>query len=334
VGDITYAERAARAHAALERHFRREADRSLYAETERRTDDRWAFVWPFSQIVAAAGDVYERLGGPRRKYRRIVHDGFANYWDDTATPPAYSPSVVPPYVEDGERYYDDNAWVGLELIRAYRLLGDQSLLDAARAVFTFVAAGWDGNETHAYPGGVFWVDNSENRDRNVVSNAPNAQLALALNAITGDRMYLEWAQRVDRWVDSALRDPADGLYWDHVALDGAIDTTKWSYCQGSVVGMKLLLGEVEAAEAIARTALDHFARVGFLTQSPVFNAIFFRNVVALERVRTNAVDALRDYAEAAWSSYRTDDDLFCVRAGQPAQVIDQAAAVQIYALAS
>ena len=46
-----------------------------------------------------------------------------------------------------------------------------------------------------------------------------AELALRLYQATGERPYLDWALHMYRWTQTHLRDPADGLYWDHLAVD-------------------------------------------------------------------------------------------------------------------
>ena len=106
----------------------------------------------------------------------------------------------------------------------------------------------------------------------------------------------EWADRMLAWVHVAMRDPADGLYWDHVGDDGRIDPTKWSYNQGNVIGAELAHHRLEAevrpdfpvvasaplarAEAVAVAALDHYdtAPDGWSGQGLPFNAVFVRTL--------------------------------------------------------
>ncbi len=289
-------------------------------------------------MLAASIDLCE-LSGPAEfgdDVRSNVQ-ALSKYWDGTSNPPGHDASVVPPYGKGSEKYYDDNAWIGLGLLRAARVTGDASMLDTAQRVFRFIALGWDTNTTDPHPGGVFWTQASNNHDRNTVSTAPSAELALRLHELTGNADYLVWATRMHDWVNATLRDPADGLYWDHVSHDGAIDTTKWSYNQGNVIGVRLLLGDVAGAEAITAAALGYYERVGYFGQDPAFNAIFFRNLFALadvsddEQLRRAITAAAQQYAEVAWEQHRTSADLF-VFGSDAARLIDQAALVQIFGL--
>jgi hypothetical protein len=95
------------------------------------------------------------------------------------------------------------------------------------------------------------------------------------------------------WVNAALdagRDgeqPGTGLYWDKLRGDGTVDRAQWSYNQGSMVGLNVLLARrgpggpayLARAEAIARRALAHYASAGYDSQPAAFNAIFFRNLL-------------------------------------------------------
>src|SRR5437764_1304422 len=91
------------------------------------------------------------------------------------------------------------AWIGLNLVRAYRLTGDAAALSRAQSVFAFIEGGWDSNPAHPDPGGVFWTQASWSRDRNTVSNAPSAELGLRLYQLTGQQAYFDWAQRMYAW---------------------------------------------------------------------------------------------------------------------------------------
>src|SRR4051794_8206889 len=332
--DATNPERARRAYAALQRSFAAEDGSGLYRETTPPTGRRYSYLWPFSQVFAAAMDLAEGSPELAADVRTLVDTGLPKYWDATAIPPGYDAYVVPPHGDGSDKYYDDNAWIGLCLVRAARVSGNESMVDAAWRVFRFLASGWDADSTHPFPGGVFWTQARNNRDRNTVSNGPPAELALRLHQLTGNDDYRLWATRMYDWVNATLRDPADGLYWDHVSIGGVIDTTKWTYNQGSMAAVAFLLDDVDTARAVATAALRHYAHVGYFGQDPAFNAIFFRNLHTLadaagdEPLRRDVVRAMQEYADTAWEQYRTVEDLFVFESGGPARVIDQGALVQ------
>jgi hypothetical protein len=71
-------------------------------------------------------------------------------------------------------------------------------------------------------------------------------------------------------------------------------------------------------------------------QPAAFNAIFFRNLLLLhaasqdEQLRTEILDAMRAFADAAWNEARDRRDLLHLR-GLPT-LLDQSAIVQVLAL--
>jgi hypothetical protein len=351
--------RAAVTYAAIERAF---AGRGgvLHRETVPRSHGGYCYLWPFSRLAAAALDLVE-LGalGPEDADRLL--DGLDAYWRGDGRPPGYDSAVRPPRGPGGDRFYDDNAWVGLDLVRQHRVTGRPGALGRARAVLAFLASGWDDDPGHPSPGGVFWVESPTNRDRNTVSTAPAARLGFLLSALDGDTSAATWAERALAWVHRTLRDPSDGLYWDHLALDGSIERTKWSYNQGNVIGAELArwtlatsdggtaLGgrdvadeALARAEEVARAALDHFAgsASGLAGQGHPFNAIFLRHLLELRSVTADPGLSARvaatvvAHADDVWRSQRGPDGLFRPPGSRTATLVDQAAVVEIQALAA
>jgi hypothetical protein len=274
----------------------------------------------------------------------------ARYWE----PPAYSSDPIGARF-GGDRYYDDNAWVGLALIQLERMCpGTGPGLERAAELFAFAAAGWDTRTDVPSPGGVFWIQQgrgvgTRNHDRNTVSNAPNAQLGLHLAELTGapaDGPEQTEAERMIAWVRSALSagEAGNGLLWDKIRGDGSIDEMLWSYNQGSMVGANLLLHRrgldpsseyLDRARTIASKALRHY-QGRYLDHPPAFNAIFFRNLLQLYAAIGD--DALGDeiiavaagYADRLWSERRDLEDRFPFR--DTTTLLDQSAAVQLFAL--
>ena len=306
------------------------------------TDRRYAYLWPFGQAwmatldLAALGDsdAWDRAGQLRRNF-------FAHYWDTTLRPPGGA--AYPVTGGGGDVYYDDNAWIGLALVAQARLGDEGALADAAR-VFDFVASGWDDDDDHPLPGGVFWTMRAEVDDRNTCVNGPGAELGLQLAELTGERRYLDAGRRMFTWAEEALRDPEDGLYWDHLKLDGTIERTKWSYNQGTMIGAAALLaratGEarlLDGARAAAIAALAHYAVDDRLWgQDPAFNAIFFDNLRQLGDElgdHTFYLPTLTAYAERIWSAGRDPYDALChCGRGGRVDLLTQAAAVRIFAI--
>ncbi|HWF54038.1 MAG TPA: glycoside hydrolase family 76 protein [Solirubrobacteraceae bacterium] len=352
-----YAERALRAYAAMQRAFRRPS--GLY-----RRDGRpgrlgvAAHLWPAARAFVATLDlagIDPELRTGLDAGRRTGFDGeraiagelaaLARYWDPTPAPAYASDLHRTPL--GGDRYYDDNAWVGLALIQLERMRPGSGWLERAQELWRFALTGWD-----PLQGGVFWVEQGHgigrrNHDRNTVSTAPNAALALHLAEL--GRVLVPAApvgpDELYRWVLANLGDGA-GLFHDKLRGDGTLDRTIWSYNQGNMVGASVLMarapGEPSAehlarAETIARATLGRYAAGGFDGQPPAFDAICFRNLLQLhavsgeDRLRVAIEAAVRAYADAAWERWRDGEDRFTL-GPDGTSLLTQSALVQILAL--
>jgi Glycosyl hydrolase family 76 len=280
-------------------------------------------VWPLSQVIAAAidlsattGDLTDVEGLLRSLERYRAGDGFA------PTPRART------------RYFDDNAWVGLCFAQLHLQTGDEAFLRSARDVLSFVRQG-------EHPdGGVRWVEGRDSR--NTCSTAPASELALRIHLADGDPDALAFARRNLLWLDRTLLLPS-GLYADRI--DGTqVDTTVWSYNQGAAAGASALLhratSEPEAlrrANEIARATLERFDPPQLWRHPPVFNAISFRNLLALDATRpvTGVRRTLRDYLSRVWSEARDPKGLFTaggIGSYDDRAVVDHAGLVQLFAL--
>ena len=321
-----------------------------------------AHLWPFSQAFVATlliAGIDPRLTAGFDSEAAIAADlaALEHYWRADDTPPAYASDVRGSRV-GGDRYYDDNAWIGLALVLLERLRPGSGHLDRALSLYQFAVSGWD---THQAPhaGGVFWVEQGRglglrNHDRNLVSTGPNAQLGLQLaelgrlpdiaaGAVGPAQMYA--------WVLATLNEsrgsanPGAGLFWDKVRGDGSIDRARWSYNQGTMVGLNVLLARARSrpeaehlgqAEAIARRALRALPGDLLARQPPAFNAIFFRNLLALHavtgdaRLREEIQAAVRGYAQA--TSARVLNGRRSRRVRIRTSLLDESAIVQLLAL--
>jgi predicted alpha-1,6-mannanase (GH76 family) len=159
------------------------------------------------------------------------------------------------------------------------------------------------------------------------------------------------AKEMYEWVVATLDasrgsgSPGTGLFWDKLRGDDTVDRTIWSYNQGSMVGLNVLLARradgaqaeyLARAEAIARKALRHFAGE-FERQPAAFNAIFFRNLLLLHaatddaELRSEITEAMRGYVDRVWEERRGRGDLFSLPNGG-VTLLNQSAMVQLLAL--
>lgn len=297
-----------------------------------------ASVWPFSQAIAGTLDLLGLSPAYGRYAQDQIERGLSRYWDGTA----YRSGVLLPPLPRALRFYDDNAWIGLNLVRYHRMTGDEAALARARQVFAYITTGWHEDPSHRAPGGIYWVESFHNRDRNTCSNGPSAELGLRLYQMTGQQSYLDWALKMYDWVNSTLMGPT-GLYWDRLDLDGNVEMSQWSYNQGTMIGAGALLYSITRdpkyltlAQQTADAALSQYGTDGYWDNLPAFNAIFFRSLLLLGTVDASyiapAVLAMQQYADDAWLNNRSPANLFSFPAGQTrTRLLDQAAMVAIYA---
>ena len=359
------AERALLAYTAMQAHFYADDGSSLYYEHPRgQGAQAYAALFPFSRALAATQDLEgvssSLLPGFSAHSAMVDREaGLERFWDVRASPPAYDSRALPPQGQGGDKYYDDNAWVGLAFVEHYRLRGQASSRERAEQLFEFALTGWDTDTQHPYPGGVFWVQQGTGRgltehQRNAAANAANAELGFQLHELTGNAAFdgqdaHVGARNMYDWVDSALDASKDtseastGLFYDHVNLKGEITKALWTYNQGTMVGANVLLHRlaggsdskyIALAEAIAKKALAHFS-AQYFNQPEQFNAIFFRNLLLLYAASSNAtlkkdiLAAISGYAEEAWQNHRDSNNLF--PKNEPT-LIKHAAMVQIFAV--
>lgn len=247
-----------------------------------------ATVWPYGQAIAGALNV-GLLTGDTGRARRLL-EGLKAYHDGQA----YTPGI-----SGGDRLWDDNAWIGLDFLQAHAMTGDPRYLAQAEGLFPFMQQGLHRE------GGLYWEENNPRMSRNTCGNGPAIQYALKLYAATQKPEYLAYAKGLDAFMNAELRLP-NGLYADNLGDDGSLDPTIYSYNQGTPIGADVQWFELtrdpkylRRAESTASAALKHFTPERLWGQSPAFNAIFFRNLMQLDRVapKPEYRAALNAYAE-------------------------------------
>ncbi|MEV0408243.1 glycoside hydrolase family 76 protein [Actinoallomurus sp. NPDC050550] len=343
--------RARQSYEALQRYLYQGPDEhGLYLENypKQPADQKHSYVWPFREATAATVSIAETSG----RYRKDVENRFATlqlYWNGDSARPGYESYLPPPLGGGGDIYYDDNAVIGLELIRGYEASGDRTLLQRAKQAFGVDTRAWDTDTSRPCPGGMAWVDNPANNIRAANVTGLASELATHLFRITHDRDYLAWGTRLYTWNRKCLQQ-SPGLYWNDIGYDGTVDKTLWSYNSGSMIGAATLLYQatgtrsyLDNALADANGALDHWTQGDNLYNQPaIFNAIFFNNLLLLDSVRPNpkARSMIEQYANREWSSNRdAATGLFHFQPSgggaydpaAPAQTLEQSAMVQIYA---
>jgi hypothetical protein len=332
-----------------------------------------AYLWPFEEAAKAALCM-RGLPEIGQRYPDDLEDVVDRqaYWQPVRVAgvvrkPSFASYPPLPLGQGGDTYFDDNTWVALDLVQAHRMRvaglmrGRAVVLERARALFELVAAGWC-TDSRPYPGGVYWVDATWNRDRGAAVTAGLAVLALHLRdlattetipasglELAAERArYLEAALGAYRWLRETLQTvdgPTAGLYQDKVVGDGTIDGSQWIYNQGVPIAAGVMLHRatgdavyLEQAQDTADAAIAWYGANGYQGQPAIFVAIFFRNLLQLAAATGNVAyrSAMEAYADAAWTAPAIrdpDTDLFRFDGpGSACTLLDQAGMVQILSL--
>jgi hypothetical protein len=158
-----------------------------------------AKLWDTNGLFEALDEV--ALARPTSRNLAAV-TAFANgserYWNRDLKPVA----GYAPYVGDRgpkqQTWFDDNGWIGLAFLDAYRATGTSRYLsDAERALHFIASEGWDTG-----PGGMWWSTAHPWRSGEALAAA--AELAARLYQATGKADYLQAARTYIGWADTHL----------------------------------------------------------------------------------------------------------------------------------
>ncbi|KAA6312098.1 hypothetical protein EZS27_036911, partial [termite gut metagenome] len=214
--------------------------RDIWSSNYPQSGEYWdgaAVIWghgaAFSGYVALK-EAAEGITAYETKYKTAYDnrlltaiDKFRNTRDGKAEAYAVFPG------EGDERYYDDNIWVGLDMVDLYLLTENSKYLTRAEMVWRFILEGTD----NVMGGGVYWKEGL--KSKHTCSSAPAAVLAAKLYLATNKEVYLQSAKDLYAWCKKLLQDPSDYLYWDNVHLsdendpNSAIQTDKAKYSYNS-----------------------------------------------------------------------------------------------------
>jgi hypothetical protein len=332
-----YRQRAIDSYAAMQRAYYLPSD-GLYRGSP------YSDAWAYSQAMAATISV-AALPGLHRQYRSDLVarlQGLHYYADPTDPQPAgYESAVAPPLGTGGDRFNDDNNWIGIELVRLYHINRDPSLLAAADQIFQMVVSQWQADPSQPCPGGAPWRSFVPTSQRNAVTNATGAELGAQLYITRRSADDLMWSQRMYEWVRSCLQN-AGGLYGDNITASQGVDSTEWTYNQGTMIGAGVMLYQATAnraylqqALATGHAALHRYDAGTLATQGDGFNAIYIRNLLLLGGASGDAAfgNFARWYANDAWRNVRDPNtNLYLSGPGGDTNLLDQAAMTQVNAL--
>ena len=231
----------------------------------------------------------------------------------------------------GDRFFDDNSIVGIELVEAYRQTGDVKYLERCAQIVKFLHSGYD----EIFGGALWWNESCKNIPGNDSSNKPACANGYATWFLLDylevcpdneKKDVLAFAEKLYSWLYSNLRDPEDNVYWNSKGADGTINKTKWTYNSGAMiaagVGLYKTTGEtsyLDQAKATADGAYNYFVKsrnglsLCYPTNDPWFTVQLVKSYIILEEYHAkckNYIDVFVSNLDYAWKNGRKSDGLF------------------------
>src|SRR5581483_4816730 len=276
----------------------------------------WTSVWDTEQLFQAYVGLDEASPSLRNRNRVLWFaakseagyynaglgqgiGGFATGYDDKG--------------EQNDQWFDDNGWLGLSFMDAWRVTKQKRFLNDAEIALRYLyQAGW-----RPIGGGIWW--NTQHSVKAAESVNTAALLAVELYEAHAGATYLASAQRLIAWADDNLLDQDSGLYLNH-PLNGVIVSYNQSpmldalvrlcrdvqqYC-GRVKPLTSAIlakfgGDLEQPPQYDATFLRYLMDVYEMTQDQRLYAVASHNAQRIER---NAVDADGFYLRA-WDGSMT-----------------------------
>lgn len=287
-----------------------------------------SYLWPLCGLIQGANE----LDALQRTMKSLdpVLETVKLYHSNRPPCPGYDSYVV--REGGGDRFYDDNQWIGLACIDAYNRTKKKPYLAVAKEIYRFMMSGYD----TASGGGIYWKE-GDHTTKNTCSNGPGVILALQLYLAVKDKKYLDTAIMIYNWTKEKLQTPT-GIYYDNIKIPGGrIGRATYTYNTGTMLQSAVLLYKItknktylEEAQRVCEASLQAFYKSRF-PGNYWFNAVLMRGYVELYKVDKDKkyLQAFILDAERIWKDERDANDLIGTK--QNKTLLDQSAMLEIYA---
>ena len=291
----------------------------------------YTYLWSYCALFQAANEI-ETLQ-PQKDLMSPLLKLMYRYYDPAPPKPGFSDYIMA--LKPGERYYDDNEWVGISALNAYQRTRDEKDLQLGQLMYDFIMTGYNQD----LGGGVYWKE-GDMESKNTCSNGPAVLLALQLYQIKKDKALLDTALRIFNWTKEKLQTP-DKLYYDNIRTkDGSLNKTVFSYNTGTMLESAVYLYEItgdkkylEEANAMAERSLSYFYGSGKFRDSYWFNAVLLRGYQHLLKVNKDLkyVRGFKRALDNALQQDKNDSGLFKGRNGKIRNLVEHGGMLEILA---
>jgi glycosyl hydrolase family 76 len=188
-----------------------------YNDRLARNQDGKAPIWTTVHLFSALNGI--ATAAPTAANKRAVEwfadRAYREYWDPQVGHiphtrkhiGGFDPSTRETKGPRAHAFFDDNGWLGLAFLEAFRITRVKRYLNYADDAFQFLAkAGW----ASGVGGGVWW--DTGHRSRSSESIASGSALGALLYYTTRRKAYLGTTQKFISWANAHIWDTRNGLY--------------------------------------------------------------------------------------------------------------------------
>jgi hypothetical protein len=301
----------------------------LFTETNNKATDEKpnSYLWPLCALVQAANEM-EALG---KDYMTPVIKAIDQYYSIKHGIAGYDSYVVKQ--GGGDRFFDDNQWIGLAYMDAYDRTKKKIYLDKSVEIYRFMMTGFD----TVTGGGLYWKEGDKST-KNTCSNGPGILLALKLYKATREERYLDTALVLYEWTNRVLQSP-EGLYYDNIKTkDKRIGRQFYTYNTGTMLQANVILYTLKhqakylrEAQRLASVSLTTFFKKDRFPGNYWFNAVLLRGYQDLYQLDKNKtyIRAFMTDTDGIWKTEMDDHGLAGPRPAK--KLLDQAGLLEICA---
>ncbi len=193
-----------------------------------------SYLWPLCALMQADNEMEKVI--PKSDF---LHPDLAiinKYHNNLPPAPGYASYTMEH--GGGDRFYDDNQWIGIAAMDALKRTKNEKWLVIGKEIYKFMMTGYDTTTG----GGLYWQEGNM-KTKNTCSNGPGIIVALQLYAATKEKAYIDTALLLYDWVNANLRSPS-GLYYDNISVGtNKVDKKQYSYNTGTMLQSAVYLYE-------------------------------------------------------------------------------------------
>jgi uncharacterized protein YyaL (SSP411 family) len=288
---------------------------------------KFSHLWGLCCMIQVVNELEK--AEPKKDYMTNVLNVIDQYYSERKSIGGYDSYLV--NLGGGDRYYDDNQWIGIALMDAFDRNKKKEYLTKSIMIYDFMMTGYD----EAAGGGLYWRE-VDKITKNTCSNAPGAILALQLYKATQEEKYLKTAMNLYDWTNKRLRSP-EGIFYDNVIIKtDTIDKHAYTYNTGAMLQTNVYLYEITKdkkylteAKTIAESSLKEFYNKAKFRDDYWFNAVMLRALKHLRKYDKNEkyLKAFQQCTDFALSNDLNSQGLMGVK--HPANLVNQAGMIEI-----